>query len=141
LHAIGRSIRTNEFEPSVRRGLAFYRRHFFRADGAPRYFHDRTYPIDIHCAAQGLITLAGLYDLEPDNARLAQAVLRWTMAHMWDERGFFYYRLTRFVTIRTSFMRWSQAWMIMALATMVDASRRQSDARSCDSAIPVAAAC
>ena len=38
---------------------------------------------------------------------------------MWDERGFFYYRVLRFGTIRTSYMRWSQAWMLLALATLL----------------------
>jgi len=35
--------------PSVRRGFEFYRTHFFRQDSAPKYFHDRVYPLDIHC--------------------------------------------------------------------------------------------
>jgi hypothetical protein len=42
------------------------------------------------------------------------------MAHMWDRRGFFYYRVLRLVTVRTSYMRWSQAWMLLALATLID---------------------
>ncbi len=119
LHSIGRSLETAEFEPNVRRGLAFYRAHFFREDGAPRYFHDRTYPLDIHSVAQSIITLIALKDLDPDNVRLANAVFRWATAHMWDERGFFYYRVHRFGTIRTPYMRWSQAWMLLALATLV----------------------
>ena len=42
------------------------------------------------------------------------------MRLMWDERGFFYYRVLRFGTIRTSYMRWSQAWMLLALATLLE---------------------
>jgi glycosyltransferase involved in cell wall biosynthesis len=117
LHSIGRSLETAEFEPAVRRGLAFYRSHFFREDGAPRYFHDRTYPIDIHCVAQSIITLVTLKDLDPGNVHLAQALCRWAIDNMWDDRGFFYYRVLRLGTIRTSYMRWSQAWMLLALAT------------------------
>ena len=116
LQAIGRDADTDEFDPHVRRGLAFYLAHFVRDDGAPRYFHDRTYPIDVHAAAQTIITLLQLKDLDPDAARVAQDVLRWTMAHMWDERGFFYYRVLRLLTIRTSYMRWSQAWMLLAMS-------------------------
>jgi glycosyltransferase involved in cell wall biosynthesis len=119
LHAIGRSLETTEFEASVTRGLAFYRDHFFREDGAPRYFHDRTYPLDIHCVAQSIITLVALKDLDPDNVRLAHALFRWAIDNMWDDRGFFYYRVHRFGTIRTSYMRWSQAWMLLALATLM----------------------
>jgi len=41
---------------------------------------------------------------------------------MWDERGFFYYRVLRLGTIKTSYMRWSQAWMMLALATLLSES-------------------
>ena len=120
LASIGRDAETDEFEASLRRGLAFYRRHFFRRDGAPGYFHDRTYPIDTHCVAQSIITLVELQGRHPDNVPLAASVFRWAIAHLWDRRGFFYYRKLRLCTIRTSYMRWSQAWMLLALATLVD---------------------
>src|SRR6185436_2937559 len=41
LGALGRDAQTAEFAGAVQRGLAFYRAHFFRSDGAPRYFHRR----------------------------------------------------------------------------------------------------
>jgi hypothetical protein len=44
------------------------------------------------------------------------------MANLWDERGFFYYRRLRFFTIRTSYMRWTQAWMFLALATILEST-------------------
>jgi glycosyltransferase involved in cell wall biosynthesis len=123
LSSIGRDAQTDEFEVSVRDGLAFYRRHFFRQDGAPRYFHDRTYPIDAHCVAQSIITLVELQDRDPDNLARAASVFRWAMANLWDRRGFVYYRKLRLCTIRTSYMRWSQAWMLLALATLIDDQR------------------
>src|SRR5256885_16201191 len=97
----------------------FRSRHFFRADGAPRYFHNRTYPVDIHCVAQSIITLLALRAVDPDNARLAHSVFRWAVNHMWDDRGFFYYRVLRSCTIRTSSMRWSQAWMLLAISALL----------------------
>jgi hypothetical protein len=120
LASIGRDAETSEFEDQVRRGMQFYRTHFFRHDGAPRYFHDRTYPIDSHCVAQALITLVASGDPEPDDVRLAGRVLDWALDHLWDERGFFYYRVLRSCTIRTSYMRWTQAWMLLALATVLE---------------------
>jgi hypothetical protein len=65
LASIGRLLGTTEFQPALGRGLAFYRERFFREDGAPRYFHDRTYPLDIHSVAQSIITLVALKDLHP----------------------------------------------------------------------------
>jgi hypothetical protein len=116
LRSISGDLDTDEFEGSIRRGFDFYKAHFFRPDGAARYFHDRTYPLDIHCVAQSIITLLTFKDLDPENIRLASSVLQWAMKHMWDERGFFYYRVLRVGTVRTSYMRWSQAWMLLALA-------------------------
>lgn len=119
LQSIGRNAETTEFESCLRRGFDFYRAHFFRDDGAVRYFHNRTYPVDIHCVAQAMITLLTLRDLDPSNVGLAHSVFRWAKTHMWNDRGFFYYRVLRFCTIRTSYMRWSQAWMLLALATLL----------------------
>jgi hypothetical protein len=118
LRSIRQSVGTEEFDASLRAGFEFYRSHFFRQDGAPRYFHDTTFPLDIHCVAQSIITLLRLRDLRRDNVPLAHSVFDWAMRHMWDERGFFYYRKLRFCKIRTSYMRWSQAWMALALATL-----------------------
>jgi rhamnogalacturonyl hydrolase YesR len=119
LRCIGRCAETTEFESCIRRGLEFYRAHFFREDGAPRYFHNRTYPVDIHSVAQSIITLLALKDLDPSNVILARSVFQWALNHMWDERGFFYYRVLRFCTIRTPYMRWAQAWMLLAMSTLL----------------------
>ena len=32
--------------------------YFFEADGKPKYYHNKTYPIDIHCPAQIIVTLS-----------------------------------------------------------------------------------
>lgn len=119
LQSIGRDIGTDEFENCIERGFKFYRDNFFREDGAPKYFHDRVYPLDIHCVAQSIITLIAFKDLDQNNIRLALSVLQWALDHMWDERGFFYYRKLRLTTIQTSYMRWSQAWMLRALAEVL----------------------
>jgi hypothetical protein len=119
LRSIGIYAETKEFEPYLRRGFDFFRTHFFLPDGAVKYYHDRTYPIDPHCIAQSIITLLELRDLDARNFHLARLLFRWAMDHLWDERGFFYYRVLRFFTIRTSYMRWTQAWMFLAIATLL----------------------
>ena len=119
LRMIQRYSGVSEFEPHLRRGFEFYRKHFFREDGAVRYFHNGTYPIDVHCIAQSLLTLLEFQHLYPSNVELIHSVYDWTMKNMWDERGFFYYRVLRTVKIRTPYMRWSQAWMLVALTTLL----------------------
>jgi hypothetical protein len=122
LRTISRYTETTEFDACLQRGFEFYRSHFFREDGAVRYFHNQTYPIDTHCVAQSIITLVDLQHLDHRNLALAHSVFRWAMDHMWDERGFFYYRILRTCTIRTSYMRWTQAWMFLALCRLLSAS-------------------
>jgi len=119
LRSICKYAGTDEFDSCIRRGFEFYRTHFFREDGAVRYFHDRTYPIDIHAVAQSIITLVELQDLDSRNIPLANSVYRWAMNHMWDKRGFFYYRVQRFGRIRTPYMRWSLAWMFLAMSALL----------------------
>lgn len=122
LRSMQLSLKSDEFDGHIRKGFSFYRGHFFREDGAPRYFHDRTYPIDIHAVAESLIALVKFSYLDPSNLSLARKVLLWTMKNMWDDRGFFYYRVLRAMKIRTSYMRWSQAWMLLALSTFLSES-------------------
>lgn len=125
---------TREFEASVRAGFDFYRTHFLQDDGSVRYFHDRTYPVDIHCVAQSIITLLEFRDFGEENVALAHSVFQWALAHMWDERGFFYYRVLRLCKIRTSYMRWSQAWMLFALAVLLASSTEDRRWQTQDSA-------
>ena len=120
LRMICRDARTTEFEPHIRLGFEYYCAHFFREDGAARYFYNNTYPIDIHAVSQSILTPIEFADFHPDNTKLAWSVFDWAMANMWDERGYFYYRVLRFLKIKTSYMRWSQAWMLLALTTLLE---------------------
>jgi hypothetical protein len=120
LRSICLNAGTDEFVPHIVRGFEFYRRMFFREDGAPRYFHNGTYPIDIHSVAQGIITLLTLKDLHEESVGLALSIYEWAMGHMRDEKGWFYYRVLPYYTNRISFMRWSQAWMLLALSFFLE---------------------
>jgi hypothetical protein len=123
LMQVSRHAQTDEFDEIIRRGLRYYREQFFSQDGAPRYFHDRVYPLDVHSAAQGIITLVITKDLSHDNARLAGSVFRWCMARLWDNRGYFYYQQRAFGKVKIPYMRWGQAWMLLGLAFLLEALR------------------
>ncbi len=137
LQSIGRYAETTEFESRVQRGFEFYRTHFFRQDGAARYFHNSTYPIDIHAVAQNILTPLELKGHDPANVQLSRTAFRWAMNHMWDERGFFYYRVHRLSTIRTSYMRWSQAWMLLALSALLNHPSERAVQESSNSTLPL----
>jgi hypothetical protein len=42
------------------------------------------------------------------------------MTHMRDQVGYFYYRKLPMGTNKISYMRWSQAWMLLALSTLLE---------------------
>lgn len=121
LHEISRYIVTSEFDAKISLGFEFYRNHFFSIDGAPKYFHDRTYPVDIHSAAQSIITLLALKCFDSEGQNMCLSVLEWTIRHMWDNNGYFYYQIHPLITNKISYARWSQAWMLEALTTFLEA--------------------
>jgi hypothetical protein len=124
LRTISRTLETDEFEPYIRKGFAFYKSHFFRHDGAAKYFHNKTYPIDIHSVAQSMITLMEFKDLDQSNVELAHRVFEWAFKNMWSEQGYFHYQVTPYYKNRIPYMRWSQAWMLLALATLLETGNR-----------------
>ena len=126
LRAIGRYTQTTEFQEGLQRGYTFYRSHFFNSDGSVRYYHDRTYPIDIHAVAQSIVTLVEFRDLDPDSLPHANAALHWALENLWDARGYFYYRRLRRYTNRIPYMRWSQAWMLLAMVYLLEAKSGHS---------------
>lgn len=123
LRAIGNDADTREFAPVLQKGLEFYERNFFAENYAPKYFHDKVFPIDIHSVAQSIITLVTFGDVYPDGLKLARDVFRWAMGNMWDQRGYFYYQVWPYFTNRISYMRWSQAWMLLALTELYESEQ------------------
>ena len=103
------------FEPYMEKGFDYYVANFFEADGTPKYYDDRRYPIDIHCPGQLFVTLSRLHRFE-DYRPLAEKVLHWTLQHMQDRKGYFYYQLKPGVSSKIPYMRWSDAFMFCALS-------------------------
>ena len=109
-----------EFQPALERGYQFWKNNFFLAEGWPKYYHDDPYPADAHAAASAIVTLLECRNLDDEAVPLAQRVASWTIQHLRDARGFFYYQRRRFYTVRKPYMRWSQAWMMYALSRLLE---------------------
>jgi hypothetical protein len=105
---------------ALRRGYEYWRKAFFLADGWPKYYHDDPYPADAHAGASAIVTFLELADIDGNAIELAQRVADWTIKNLRDERGFFYYQKRRFYTVKKPYMRWSQAWMLYALARLLE---------------------
>jgi len=111
------SIRDDRFEQCMMNGYEYWKRTFFLQDGTPRYYHHKTLPIDIQCCSQAIDTLVFFSDRDPDGLRLALKVAEWTITHMQDSSGYFYYRrYSRYVVNKTPTLHWGQATMLCGLA-------------------------
>lgn len=106
------------FRPHLERGARYFQERFVEPDGRPRYYHDRTYPIDIQCAAQAIETLVKLSDRDRQALPMAVRVARWTIRNMQDASGYFYYRRYPFFVARIAMIHWGQATMYRALALL-----------------------
>jgi hypothetical protein len=106
----------NGWRAALDAGYQFYEERFFLADGTPAYYHDRLNPHDVHSATQGVITFSEMTALMPNAQAMASRVVRWAIDHLQDPAGFFYFQRHRFYTIKTSYMRWAQSWMLYALS-------------------------
>ncbi|MGB8957931.1 MAG: hypothetical protein WCC00_02845, partial [Candidatus Aminicenantales bacterium] len=104
----------DECRAAFDRGAGFYEDSFFLEDGRPKYYHDRTYPLDIHSAAQAIVSFS-LF--KPGDEALPERVLTWMVNHLRSPQGAFYYRKGRWLTNRILYMRWSQAWAFHALTS------------------------
>jgi len=110
----------SQFKPALERGYEYWKNNFFLAEGWPKYYHDDPYPADAHAAASAIVTFLECAELDNDAPRLARDVATWTIQNLRDKRGFFYYQRRRFYTVRKPYMRWTQAWMLYALARLLE---------------------
>ena len=115
IHAYQLYTGDNSFASNVDKGLKYYLDNFFTGEGISKYYHNNLYPVDIHAPAQLIVTLAKLRKLEQHSA-LAEKVLLWTITHMQDKSGYFFYQKKRYFSSRIPYMRWAQAWMFYALS-------------------------
>ena len=105
----------NKYRKYIEKGFEYYIQNFFEANGMPKYYDIRTYPIDIHCPGQLLVTLARLHKIE-EYKEIAEKVIDWTIRNMQDRKGYFYYQLKPGISSKISYMRWSNAFIFNAMS-------------------------
>ena len=104
----------------IEKGAKFYKEVLFLENGQSYYRYPMRYPVDIHHQAQGIITFSKLSILDPKYLEFANKIAEWTISNMRDNSGYFYYQKHRLFTNKIPYMRWGQAWMMLALATFLE---------------------
>jgi rhamnogalacturonyl hydrolase YesR len=113
----GQCTGDGRFEQTLARGYEHWKKTFFLNDGMPRYYDNKSLPIDIQCSSQAIDTLVFFNDRDPQNIDLALRVAKWTIDNMQDRSGYFYYRrYSSWLANKTPTLHWGQATMLSALA-------------------------
>lgn len=119
------SINSIESKNAIVKGLDYYRRVQFKENGISLWRIPKEYPVEIHNQSQGIITFARLSSYDARYMAFSNTIASWTIHHMKSKKGFFYYRKYKWYTIKIPYMRWSQAWMMLALSILMSKSREQ----------------
>jgi hypothetical protein len=107
-----------DFQSALLRGYDFWTERFFLANGWPKYFADHLYPADVHSAASAIVSLIGLRGRIPNTMLLAEKIASWALENLRNPGGYFHHQSRRFYKVRIPYMRWSEAWMMYALARL-----------------------
>jgi hypothetical protein len=112
-------VAREEAERAWQRGIRYYRREFFLADGTPKYYPEKTLPIDAQCVAQGIQTLSIAAPHEPGAAEMAWTVLDFARRRMRRRDGLPIFQRRRFWSNRAIHPRWVVAPTLLALSHLL----------------------
>jgi len=111
-------ITNQEITKAIEHGLKYYREKQFLDSGQSIWRVPKKWPLDIHNQTQGILTFSRLQRYISSEAQFAKVIAKWTIENMQDNKGFFYYRNHPWYKIKIPYMRWSQAWMFLALSEL-----------------------
>jgi hypothetical protein len=76
--------------------------------------------VEIHNQAQGIITFAKMAVYKEGYNNFAKIIADWTAKNMQANDGHFYYQKFPCYANKISYMRWSNAWMFLALIHLLE---------------------
>lgn len=125
LHLCRRLLKRDDLADSIDRGVQYYLDSFLRDDGVVSYYAAGKKPLDANCFAQMVITLEAIRP-RPDWEMLADRVLSAAISQLWcPDLNAFAYQRTETRLVKTVYPRWTQIWMMHALALRLDQLREQ----------------
>lgn len=103
---------------AISHGVQYYREKQFYDNGQSLWRIPKKWPVDIHNQSQGIITFCEFSSESNEYLSFAHKIADWTIQNMQDPQGYFCYRKFSWYTNKIPYMRWSQAWMLLALVTL-----------------------
>jgi hypothetical protein len=133
LHSIWKHTDRKDVYNALCRCYEHYIHNFFENDSIPKLMPNRKYRIDIHSCAESVHCLSELSQTFPEGLPFAKNILLWTITHLQDQSGYFYYGYlkSRFTGIpfksKIPYIRWGQAWMMRAMTSYFLATNNRSN--------------
>lgn len=113
------SIENQKYLEAIRKGTDYYYQQQFFENGQSKWRLPKIYPVEIHNQSQGIITFVKQRHVNSKYLKFSQIIAKWTIDEMQSKNGFFYYRKLKSYSNKIPFMRWSQAWMFVALTELI----------------------
>lgn len=110
----------SSFKENLLNGFEFFKKNFFEETGRPKYYHNRTFPVDSQCAGQAIETLSIFSEYDSSALDLACKVANWWIDNMQDRDGHFYFRLyPGGIRAKAPMLHWSQGVMYKGLGLLI----------------------
>lgn len=108
---------STEIKFCIDKGWSFYINNMFTKDGFPRYFtNSGKYPIESQNTAQAIQTIStlGMW-LNKDEKKLLKTLLKNTIHILYNKKGYFIHKKSKFWNFNSSYFRWSTTPMLLSL--------------------------
>ena len=109
----------------IERTYAFWVKNLFDPDGAPKFYHNNSYPRDIQATAQAIESFSRFSVYDPDALTQAMKVCRWALGAMRKKNGSFRYRIYKHWTNNLEAIHWGQATMLSAMGHLLFYANRR----------------
>ena len=116
LFHLAQHLKMEEIKYGYLKYLKFYLKNYFLPDGTPKINPNNAYPVNIHGAAEGILTLSTLSAEHHKLLGLAQKTLEWTINHMQTSEGWFGHLWSPNRRVDAPYLRWGEAWMLRAIS-------------------------
>lgn len=103
----------DQYKGALLKGVDYYLKNFITASGQAKFYNEEIWPADCTAAGQTLLTLSRFGYKEEANR-----VALWMIQNMQADDGHFFFRKYKNHIEKTSFMRWSDSWMLAGMAAV-----------------------
>ena len=119
LYKIARLLNDNEIMEAYKRYYSFYKKYFINKF-IINYRPNKKYPIDIHSCSEAIICNSTIENGLFSNESWLYDILEWINEKMLDKNKLYIYQIRKILIfeykVKIHFLRWGQAWMLLALS-------------------------